>query len=99
VFEQWHKDNCRGRKVVRVIGRERDEFRRPAHDATFYVPLAGIVRFDFSDPRARGYVRSRDGTLDRVRPETRLFLSAGRYVLSLYDPKVRTRVSIVFEPD
>jgi hypothetical protein len=74
-------------------------YEGPAHDATFYVPSAGIVRFDFNDPRARGYVRSRDGSLDRVRPETRLFLSAGRYVLSLYDPKVMTRVSIVFARD
>jgi hypothetical protein len=74
-------------------------YNGPAHDATFYVPLAGIVRFAFSDPRARGYVSSRDGSLDRVRPGTRLFLAAGRHVLSLYDPKVMTRVSIVFEPD
>ena len=73
-------------------------YNGPAHDATFYVPSAGIVQFDFSDPSAKGYVRSRDGSLGRVRSGARLFLAAGRHVLGLYDPKVMTRVSIVFEP-
>jgi hypothetical protein len=86
-------------------------YEGPAQEATFYVPSAGMVRFDFSDPsagivqfdfsdpRAGGFVRSRDGGLERVRSGTRLFLPAGRYVLSLYDPKLIARVSIVFEPD
>ena len=41
-------------------------YEGPAREATFYVPSAGIVRFSFGDPRARGYVRSRDGALFRV---------------------------------
>jgi hypothetical protein len=70
-----------------------------AHDATFYVPSGGgIVRFRFSDLRAGGYVRSRDGTLYRVQPGARLYLSAGHHVLTLYDPKLLARVSITFEP-
>jgi hypothetical protein len=74
-------------------------YEGPAHDATFNAPSVGIVRFDFSDPRASGFVRSRDRSLARVRSGTRLFLSAGQHVLSLYDPKLVARVSIVFEPD
>ena len=74
-------------------------YEGPAHEATFYVPSAGIVRFGFSEPRAGGYVRSRGGALFRVQPETRLFLRAGHHVLTLYDPKLMARVSIVFEPD
>lgn len=71
----------------------------PAHDAAFYVPSAGIVRFDFSDPRASGYVRSRDGALDRVQPpRARLFLSSGAHILTLYDPTLMAKVSISFEP-
>jgi hypothetical protein len=74
-------------------------YEGPAHEATFYAPSAGVVRFGFSDPRATGYVRSRDGSLARVQPGARLFLSAGQHVLTLYDPKLMTRVSIVFQPD
>jgi hypothetical protein len=70
----------------------------PAHAATFYVPSAGVVRFAFSDPRASGYVRSRDGSLGRVQSETRLFLLTGRHVLTLYDSNLMTLVSISFEP-
>jgi hypothetical protein len=70
-----------------------------AHEATFYVPSGGgIVRFRFSDQRASGYVRSRDGSLFRVQPSARLFLSAGHQVLTLYDAKLVARVSITFEP-
>jgi hypothetical protein len=57
------------------------------------------VRFGFSDPRANGYVRSCDGSLARVEPGARLFLSAGQRVLTLYDPKLMTPVSIEFQPD
>ena len=71
----------------------------PAHEATFYLPAAGVVRFAFSGNRASGYVRSRDGSLFRVQPGARLFLSAGHHVLTLYDPKLMARVSIMFEPD
>jgi hypothetical protein len=75
-------------------------YEGPAHEATFYVPSGGgIVRFRFSDLRAGGYVRSRDGSLFRVQPGARLLLSAGHQVLTLYDPKLMARVSIVFQPD
>jgi hypothetical protein len=74
-------------------------YEGPAHDATFYVPSAGIVRFGFSDPRASGYVCSRDGSLARVQPGARLFLPAGQHILTLYDPKQMARVSIVFQTD
>jgi len=77
----------------------RDPQRRPAHDATFHVPSAGVVRFGFSDPRASGYVRSPDGSMARVQPGTRLSLPAGQHVLTLYDPKLMARVSMVFQPD
>jgi len=70
-------------------------YEGPAHQATFHVPSAGVVRFGFSDPRATGYVRSPDGSLARVQPGGRLFLAAGQHVLTLYDPKL-TRVSIMF---
>jgi hypothetical protein len=73
-------------------------YEGPAHDATFYLPSAGIVRFAFSDSRASGYVRARDGSLFRVQPGARLFLSAGQHVLTLYDPKLVARLSITFEP-
>jgi hypothetical protein len=74
-------------------------YEGPAHEATFYVPSGGgIVRFRFSDLRAGGYVRSRDGSLFRVQPGARLFLSAGHHALTLYDPKLVARVSITFEP-
>ena len=73
-------------------------YEGPAHEATFYLPSAGAVRFGFSDPRATGFVRSRDGSLARVQPGVRL-LSAGHHVLTLYDPKLMARVSIVFQTD
>ena len=73
-------------------------YEGPAHDATFHVPFAGIVRFGFSDPRASGYVRSPDGSMAQVQPGARLFL-AGQHVLTLYDPQLVSRVSIVFQPD
>jgi hypothetical protein len=63
------------------------------------VPSAGVVRFGFSDPRANGYVRSRDGSLARVEPGARLFLEAGQHVLTLYDPALMARVSIVLQAD
>ena len=70
-----------------------------AHNATFYVPSAGVVRFGFG-MMAAGYVRSRYGVLlARVEPGTRLFLSAGEHVLTLYDPELMARVSIVFIPN
>lgn len=68
----------------------------PAHNAIFYVPSAGMVRFAFSDPSASGYVRSRNGSLARVHPGAREFLSAGEHVLTFYDPELVARVSIVF---
>jgi hypothetical protein len=74
-------------------------YEGPAHDATFHLAVAGIVRFAFGDPRATGYVRSPDGSMARVQPGARLFLSAGQHVLILYDPKLVARVSIVFMPD
>ena len=73
-------------------------YEGPANEATFYVPMAGILRFRLSDARASGYLRSRDGALDRVQPGGRLFLSAGQYVLTLYDTELQARVSITFEP-
>jgi hypothetical protein len=81
---------------VRVAG---TLYEGPAHDATFYVPSGGgLVRFRFSDLRASGYARARDGSLFRVQQGTRLFLSAGHHVLTLYDPQLIARVSIEFEP-
>jgi hypothetical protein len=76
-------------------------YEGPAHDATFHVPSGGgIVRFRFSDLRASGYVRTPDGSLFRVQQGARrLFLPAGQHVLTLYDPGLVTRVSIVFQPD
>jgi hypothetical protein len=71
-------------------------YEGPAHNATFYLSSAGIVRFAFSDPSATGYVRSPDGSMARVQPGARLFLSAGEHVLILYDPKLAARVSIIF---
>jgi hypothetical protein len=71
----------------------------PAHDATFYAACWGSARFDFSDPRASGYIRYPDGSLARVQPGARLRLAAGQHVLTLYDPKLMSRVSIVFQPD
>jgi hypothetical protein len=55
----------------------------PAHNATFYLPSVGIVRFAFSDPSATGYVRSPGGSMARVQPGVRLFVSAGEHVLIL----------------
>jgi hypothetical protein len=74
-------------------------YEGPAHEATFYVPSGGgLVRFRFSDLRASGYVRCRDGSLFRVEPGARLYVSAGHHVLTLYDPTLVARVSITFEP-
>jgi hypothetical protein len=73
-------------------------YEGPAHDATFHVPSAGIVRFHLSDRRASGYIRCCDGVLMRVQPGERLFLSAGQHVLTLYDPGLQVRVSIKFDP-
>ena len=70
-------------------------YEGPAHDATFYVPSAGFVRFAFADRRASGFVRSPRGAMFRVAPSSRLFLSAGRHVLTLYAPTA-TRVAIAF---
>jgi hypothetical protein len=69
-------------------------YEGPAHNATFYVPSAGIARFGFSDRRAAGFVRSPGGEMARVTLGTRLFLPAGQHTLTLYDPKLMTRVSI-----
>jgi hypothetical protein len=74
-------------------------YEGPAHNATFYVPSAGGVRFAFSEWNASGYVRSRGGALARVQPGARLFLSAGEHVLTLYDPSLMARVMIGFTPD
>lgn len=74
-------------------------YEGPAHEATFYVPSAGVVRFGFNHPSASGYLRSGSGSLARVQPGTRLRLPAGQHVLTLYDPKLVARVSIMFEPD
>jgi hypothetical protein len=71
-------------------------YEGPAHNATFYLPLAGTARFRFNDLSAAGYVRSPDGSMARVQPGDRLFLSAGEHVLMLYDPKLVARVSIIF---
>ena len=73
-------------------------YEGPAHDATFYVPSAGIARFRFNDLRASGFVRARDGSLFRVQPGARLHVEAGQHVLALHDPKLVARVSITFEP-
>jgi hypothetical protein len=73
-------------------------YEGPAHDATFYVPSPGIVRFRFNDLRASGFVRARDGSLFRVQPGARLHVETGQHVLTLYDPKLMARVSITFEP-
>jgi hypothetical protein len=61
--------------------------------------MAGVVHFRFSDHRASGYVRSRDGSMFRVQPGARLFLAAGRFSLVLHAPELMARVSITFEPD
>jgi len=74
-------------------------YEGPAHDATFHVPSAGFVRLGFSDPRAQGFIRSPGGAMTRVQPGTRLFLSAGQHVLTLYDPNLAARVSIGFLPN
>jgi hypothetical protein len=58
--------------------------------------MPGIVRFAFSDRNASGYVRCRDGSLLRIRFRETLFLPAGKYLLTLFDPKLAARVSIVF---
>ena len=74
-------------------------YEGPAHEATFYIPSAGIVRFGFSEPRASGYIRSPDGvSMSWVEPGGRLFLPARHHVLTLHDPKLMARVSITFKP-
>jgi hypothetical protein len=69
-----------------------------AHEAVFYVPIAGIVQFAFSDPSTSAYVSSRDGSWLRIHSDNRLFLSAGEHVLMLYEPKFAGRVSIALVP-
>ena len=66
-----------------------------AHEAAFYVPTAGMVRFVLSPAGASAYVRSRNGSLARVQSRDRLFLSAGEHILILYDPELAAHVSIV----
>jgi hypothetical protein len=66
-----------------------------AHEAAFYVPTAGMVRFVLSPAGASAYVRSRNGSLARVQSRDRLFLSAGEHILILYDSKLAAHVSIV----
>jgi hypothetical protein len=73
-------------------------YEGPAQGATFYLPAPGSVRFGFSDPQASGYVRSPTGTMARVQPGSRLPLSRGEHVLSLYDTTLIARVSITFKP-
>ena len=75
-------------------------YQGPAHDATFDVPSAGIVRFLFRDRHASGFVYARDGGRFRMQPGARHQVEAGQYVLVLDDPKptARISVSITFEP-
>jgi hypothetical protein len=73
-------------------------YEGPAHDSTFHVAMAGIVRFSFNNLLASGFVRSPNGALARVTHATRLFLTGGQHVLKLYDPQLVTRVTIRFEP-
>jgi hypothetical protein len=71
-----------------------------AHEAAFYVPTAGMVRFVLSPAGASAYVRSRKGSsLARVQSRDRLFLTTGEHVLILYDPKLPAHVSIVLTRD
>jgi hypothetical protein len=65
-----------------------------AHEAAFYVPAAGMVRFVLSPAGASAYVRSGNGALARVQSRDRLFLSAGEHILILYDPELAAHVSI-----
>ncbi|HXC27942.1 MAG TPA: hypothetical protein VNV38_08285 [Stellaceae bacterium] len=73
-------------------------YEGPAHQASFFVPSAGIVRFAFSNPRASGFIRSRGGAMMRLQAGARAFVEAGQHVLTLYDPELVARVSITFEP-
>jgi hypothetical protein len=73
-------------------------YEGPAHEASFCVPMEGIVRFVFNNLRASGFVRSSNGALARVTHPTRLVLSGGQHVLSLYGHQLVTRVTIRFEP-
>jgi hypothetical protein len=81
------------------------EFVRCDREVTGYDRKTGelIATYDipapvrFSDLRAGGYVRSRDGALARAQPGARLFLEAGHHILTLHDPKLVARVSITFE--
>jgi hypothetical protein len=91
------------RSVLRVQKGSQFSRIQSAHDATFHVPSAGIVRFVFSDPRASGYIYAlsvvpRCGSMERVQLGTGLLLPAGQHVLNLYDPNLVARVSIAFEP-
>jgi hypothetical protein len=74
-------------------------YEGPAHEAVFYLPKAATIRFAFGDHRATGYVRSPGGSMARVQPGARLSLSAGQHTLTLYDPQLVARVSIVLLPD
>jgi hypothetical protein len=74
-------------------------YEDPAHEAAFYLPSAGFVRFAFSNPRASGYIRSPNGSMTRVEPGRRLLLPPGQHILALHDPKLVARVSIMFAAD
>jgi hypothetical protein len=84
--------------VARIAQMAEALYEGPAHNATFYVPSAGIVQFSFGDPNGGGYVRCRDGSLMRVQPGARLFLAPGQHVLMLYDHELMARVTIKFWP-
>jgi hypothetical protein len=73
-------------------------YEGPAHDATFHLPVGGIVRFTFDDQGASGYVRSTHcGAMIRVVHASQLFLSGGQHVLTLNDPNEVMLVSITLE--
>jgi hypothetical protein len=72
-------------------------YEGPAHDATFYLPMEGMVRFRFDNFRASGFVRASNGALARITPGRQL-LPAGQHVLKLHDPQLVTQVTIRFEP-
>jgi hypothetical protein len=74
-------------------------YEGPANEAVFSLPMAGSVRFAFDDPQAAGYVRSPGGSMARVQAGARLPLSAGQHTLTLYDPQLVVRVSIMLLPD
>ena len=68
-----------------------------AHEATFYVPSMGVVRFYFSDRSAGGQIRGPDGALTTVHSGARLVSPAGQHVLTLDDTSLVARVVILFE--